>query len=71
MEQYLYACKAKPFSTSFSKQLHLVEKLPDGMSLSDSVPDTIFDDMPIHESTLQYCREIIDTRLKQLKEYFT
>ena len=71
VEQYLYACKAKPFSTSFSKQLHLVEKLPDGMSLPDSVPDTIFDDMPMHESTLQYCREIIDTRLKQLKEYFT
>ena len=31
VEQYLYSCKAKPFSTSFSKQLHLVNQLPSGM----------------------------------------
>lgn len=70
VEQYFYTCKAKPFSTSFSKQLHLVEKLPNGMILPETVPDTIFDGLPIQQSTEQYCREIIDTRLKQLKERF-
>ena len=70
VEQYLYACKAKPFSTSFSKQLHLVENLPAGLILPESVPDTIFVGLPMPEAAQQYCREIIDTRLKQLKEHF-
>ena len=70
VEQYLFSCKAKPFSTSFSKQLHLVKRIPDGILLPDTAPDSIFESLPITEATRSDCREIINTRLKELKEYF-
>ena len=70
VEQYLYSCKAKPFSTSFSKQLHLVNQLPSGIVLPDSIPDTVFDGLPLSARMLDYCRTILQIRLQQLKEYF-
>ena len=70
VEQYLYSCKAKPFSTSFSKQLHLIERLPEGLVIPESVSDTLFVGLPVSEQTIAYCREILLTRLTQLKEYF-
>jgi hypothetical protein len=70
VEQYLYSCKAKPFSTSFSKQLHLVNQLPSGIVLPDSIPDTVFDGLPLSAQMLDYCRTILQIRLQQLKEYF-
>ena len=70
VEQYLYSCKAKPFSTSFSKQMHLVNQLPSGIVLPDSIPDTVFDGLPLSAQMLDYCRTILQIRLQQLKEYF-
>ena len=70
VEQYLYSCKAKPFSTSFSKQLHLVNQLPSGIALPDSIPDTVFDSLPLSAQMHDYCSTILQIRLQQLKEYF-
>lgn len=69
--QYLYSCKAKPFSTSFSKQLHLIGHLPAGITLLERIPDTLWEGLPLSEATQQYCMEILTTRLAQLKEYFS
>ena len=69
VEQYLYSCKAKPFSTSFSKQLHLVNQLPSGIVLPNSIPDTVLDGLPLSAQMLDYCRTILQIRLQQLKEY--
>mgnify|MGYP000845915687 FL=1 len=70
VEQYLYSCKAKPFSTSFSKQLHLIKQLPSGIVLPDSIPDTVFDGLPLSAQMHDYCSTILQIRLQQLKEYF-
>lgn len=52
VEQYLYSCKAKPFSMSFSKQLQ-VNQLPSGIVLPDSILDTVFDGLP---QDTRHCR---------------
>lgn len=70
VEQYLYSCKAKPFSTSFSKQLHLVSRLPEGITLPDTIPESILYDLPLSDSMRAYCMDILCTRLQQIKEYF-
>ncbi len=70
VEQYLYSCKAKPFSTSFSKQLHLVSRLPEGITLPDTIPESVLDDLPLSDSMRAYCMDILCTRLQQIKEYF-
>ena len=70
VEQYLYSCKAKPFSTSFSKQLHLVSRLPAGITLPDTIPESILYDLPLSDSMRAYCMDILCTRLQQIKEYF-
>ena len=70
LEQYLYSCKAKPFSTSFSKQLRLVSYLPEGIVLPDSIPESVLDDLPLPDTMRAYCMDILCTRLQQIKEYF-
>ena len=59
VEQYLYSCKAKPFSTSFSKQLHLVSRLPEGITLPDTIPESVLDDLPLSDSMRAYCMDIL------------
>ncbi|WP_235847445.1 HipA domain-containing protein [Intestinibacillus massiliensis] len=71
VEQYLYSCKAKPFSTSFTKQLHLVNCLPTGITLPERIADKLFAGLPVGDSTISYCRGILDERLARLKEYFS
>jgi hypothetical protein len=39
-------------------------------SLPDSIPDTVFDGLPLSARMLDYCRTILQIRLQQLKEYF-
>ena len=50
--------------------LHLVNQLPSGIVLPDSIPDTVFDGLPLSARMLDYCRTILQIRLQQLKEYF-
>lgn len=69
--QYLYSCKAKPFSTSFSKQLHLIDSMPEGVVLPEQIPDDLWDGLPLPKTSIQYCSEILTIRLAQLKEYFS
>lgn len=70
VEQYLYSCKAKPFSTSFSKQLRLASRLPEGIVLPDAIPESVLDDLPLPDTMCAYCMDILRTRLQQIKEYF-
>lgn len=70
VEQYLYSCKAKPFSTSFSKQLHLVSHLPEGIVLPDTISESVLEDLPLTDTMRTYCMDILCTRLQQIKEYF-
>ena len=70
VEQYLYSCKAKPFSTSFTKQLHLVSHLPEGVVLPDTISESVLEDLPLTDTMRTYCMDILCTRLQQIKEYF-
>lgn len=68
VEQYLYSCKAKPFSTSLTKQLQLIEKLPENVLLPDEISEDLFVGLPLQESEKAYCRAILEHQLTVVKE---
>lgn len=70
VKQFLYSCKAKPFSTSFAKQLNLVKALPEGIILPNCFEETLFNHLPLTEAQKVYCLEVLNNRLHNIKEGF-